>query len=408
MKRTILHCDCNGFFASVECILNPKLKDVPMAVCGDPKSRHGIILAKNELAKRYGVVTAETVWQAKKKCPEIVFAAAHHDEYHKYSKIVNKIYEEYTDLVEPFGIDESWLDVTDSVKLFGDGAHIADMLREKIKKEIGLTISVGVSFNKIFAKLGSDYKKPDATTVINEDNYKNIVYPLPVSELLFVGKSMTTELNKIGIHTIGQLAGCDKKFMKSKFGKIGELIYNYANGIDDSPVRSVYEKSELKSVGNGMTFRRNLIGIEDIDIGVTLLSDTVGARMRSHGVKCTTLQVTIKDPDFRIINRQKQLQIATNVSSEIRQTAMELIKASWNLKSPIRMLTITGVNLVSSDVVNEQLTLFEAQNLKHNKEEKLNKTIDDIRNKYGLKSIKTANTIKTDIISDDDEESKNE
>jgi len=398
MRKTILHCDCNGFFASVECILNPKLKDVPMAVCGNPESRHGIILAKNELAKKYKIITAETVWQAKKKCPELILVEPHHDEYHKYSKVVNKIYEEFTDLVESFGIDESWLDVTNSDKLFGDGVQIANLLREKIKKEVGLTISVGVSFNKIFAKLGSDYKKPDATTVIDEGNYKKIIYPLPVSDLLYVGKSMTKELEKIGIHTIGQLANSDKGMIQLKFGKMGEVIHNYANGLDDSPVKSIYEKSEVKSVGNGMTFRRNLVGLEDIDIGVTLLADTVAARMRSYEVKCSTVQVTIKSPDFKTINRQKPLNIATNLSLEIREAAMYLIKSSWNIKSPIRMLTITGTNLVNSDIVNEQIGIFQNENRKHEKEEKLEKTIDNIRNKYGLKSIKIANTMKTDIV----------
>ncbi len=398
MKKTILHCDCNGFFASVECILNPKLKDVPMAVCGNPESRHGIILAKNELAKKYKIITAETVWQAKKKCPELVLVEPHHDEYYKYSKVVNKIYEEFTDLVESFGIDESWLDVTYSDKLFGDGVQIANLLREKIKKDIGLTISVGVSFNKIFAKLGSDYKKPDATTVIDEENYKKIIYPLPVSDLLYVGKSMTKELEKIGIHTIGQLASSDKRMLKLKFGKMGEVIHNYANGLDDSPVKSIYEKSEVKSVGNGMTFRRNLVGLEDIDIGVTLLADTVAARMRSYQVKCTTVQVTIKSPDFKTINRQKPLNNSTNLSLEIREAAMYLIKSSWNMKSPIRMLTITGTNLVNSNIVNEQIGIFHNENRKHEKEEKLEKTIDNIRNKYGLKSIKIANTMKTDIV----------
>ncbi len=209
---------------------------------------------------------------------------------------------------------------------------------------------------------------------------------------------MTKELEKIGIHTIGQLANSDKGMIQLKFGKMGEVIHNYANGLDDSPVKSIYEKNEVKSVGNGMTFRRNLVGLEDIDIGVTLLADTVAARMRSYGVKCTTVQVTIKNPDFKTINRQKPLNIATNLSLEIREAAMYLIKSSWNMKSPIRMLTITGTNLVNSDIVNEQIGIFQNENRKHEKEEKLEKTIDNIRNKYGLKSIKIANTMKTDIV----------
>ncbi|MEG2852280.1 MAG: DNA polymerase IV, partial [Hydrogenoanaerobacterium sp.] len=185
-ERTILHCDLNGFFASVECLLRPELRTVPMAVCGDPTMRHGIILAKNELAKKYNITTAETIWQAQRKCPQLVLVQPHHDEYYKYSCLVNEIYRRYTDLVEPFGIDESWLDITGTIHLFGDGKTVADKLREVVEHELGLTISVGVSFNKIYAKLGSDYKKPNATTVISQQNYKEIVYPLPVNSLLYV------------------------------------------------------------------------------------------------------------------------------------------------------------------------------------------------------------------------------
>ena len=211
MDRTILHCDCNGFYASCECAKNPQLKNVPMAVGGSVEARHGIILAKNELAKKYNVKTAETIWQAKKKCPDLVIVSPHYELYEEYSKRVNDIYKEYTDLVEPFGIDESWLDVTGSRALFGDGEKIANILRERIKAELGITISVGVSFNKVFAKLGSDYKKPDATTIITRENFKEIIYPLPVTDLLFAGKKTAVQLEKLKIKTIGDLACTDKE-----------------------------------------------------------------------------------------------------------------------------------------------------------------------------------------------------
>ena len=207
MERTILHCDCNGFFASVECVLNPEYKDVPMAVCGSSENRHGIILAKNELAKKFNIKTAETIWSAKRKCPDLVLAPPHKDIYAEHSKKINKVYADFTDMVEPFGIDESWLDVTASYKLFGDGKTIADELRRRIRETFGLTISVGVSFNKVFAKLGSDYKKPDATTVISRENFKDIVFPLPVADLLYVGSKASSKLGAIGIKTIGDLAG---------------------------------------------------------------------------------------------------------------------------------------------------------------------------------------------------------
>ena len=219
--RVILHCDCNAFYASVECLLHPAYRDVPMAVCGDPENRHGIILAKNERAKRFGVQTAETIWQARRKCPDLVLAPPHRDQYAIYSKRVNAIYQRYTDLVEPFGIDESWLDVTGSQRLFGSGPEIADRLRAEVQRETGLTISVGVSFNKIFAKLGSDYKKPDATTVISRENYRDIVYPLSVSALLYVGKSARETLQNMRIRTIGDLAHADRKALVASLGKIG-------------------------------------------------------------------------------------------------------------------------------------------------------------------------------------------
>ena len=253
MDRTILHCDCNAFYASVECVLNPELKKVPMAVGGDEESRHGIILAKNELAKKYNIQTAETIWQAKKKCPDLVIVRPHHDLYYKYSKQVMDIYKRYTDYVESFGPDEAWLDVTGSKRLFGDGVKIANELRRIVREETGLTISVGVSFCKVFAKLGSDYKKPDATTVFSKSNWKQFIYPLSVRDLLFVGKKTGDELERLGVKTIGQLAKYDEHILVRHFGKAGNMLYRYANGLDSEPVKSIYEKEKVKSVGNGMT-----------------------------------------------------------------------------------------------------------------------------------------------------------
>lgn len=397
--RTILHCDCNGFYASVECILRPELKKVPMAVCGDPESRHGIILAKNELAKRYQIKTAETIWQAKRKCPQLTLVPTHHDEYAKYSRLVNQIYQQYTDLVEPFSIDESWLDVTGSRLLFGDGKTIADTLRRRVREELGLTISAGVSFNKIFAKMGSDYKKPDATTVISRENYKQIVWALPVTDLLFVGKSVNEQLKKMGIATIGELAACEKSLLVRRLGKMGETLYAYANGLDDSPVRSIYDEREIKSVGNGMTFKRDLVGLEDVRIGILSLADSVAARMRKRGVKCLTVQVMIRDPNFQTITRQKTLDSATCLAKEIVQIALDLIKQEWNLRKPIRMITITGTNLVDAKEAGDQLTFFSGtQRLyKREKQEKLETTIDAVREKFGRRSIGAAGILKNDL-----------
>lgn len=396
-ERTILHCDLNGFFASVECLLRPELRDVPMAVCGDPKSRHGIILAKNELAKKYNVTTAETIWQAQRKCPQLVLAPSHIDEYYKYSHLVNEIYNRFTDLVEPFGIDESWLDITGSMHLFGDGKTVADTLRATVQRELGLTISVGVSFNKVFAKLGSDYKKPDATTVISYDNYKSIVYPLPVAALLYVGKSAEKTLKLLGVKTIGELAACDKALLVARLGKMGEQLHDYALGLDISPVRSAGDEREVKSVGNSMTFRRNLVGTDDIKVGLCALSDTVASRLRKHGFDCTVVQIQIKDPDFKVIQRQKTLAHPTHLAKEISAAAQELVLASYKQGTFIRMLSVTGTGLTVSGGA-EQLSLFSAaDDPERERQDKLETTMDDIRQRYGKKSINTARIMTGDL-----------
>lgn len=398
MDRTILHCDCNGFFASVECILNPRLADVPMAVAGNPENRHGIILAKNELAKKYNVVTAETVWQAKRKCPELVLVPPHHGEYEKYSKLVNEIYNGYTDLVEPFGIDESWLDVTGVEHLFGDGKEIADKLRKTVRQQLGLTISVGVSFNKVFAKLGSDYKKPDATTVFSRGNFKELIFPLPATDLLFVGKAANEVLGKLYIKTIGDLASSDRATIKSCLGKMGEMIWEYANGLDDAPVHSVDYRQEIKSIGNNMTFRRNLVGLSDITLGVTALADEVAYRMRKSGLKCNVVAVIIKDTNLKSISRQKTLANPTHLSRDITRAAIELIEASWSMKAPIRMLSVTGTGLVDADSAAQQLSFFgETGEPNSERQEKLECAMDRIRDKYGKAAIGKAGTIKNDI-----------
>lgn len=401
MDRTILHCDCNGFYASVECVLHPEYQKVPMAVCGDPESRRGIILAKNELAKKHGIKTAETIWQAKRKCPQLVLAPAHHDQYALFSKRINAIYQRYTDLVEPFSIDESWLDVTGSQGLFGDGEKIADELRETVQKETGVTISVGVSFNKVFAKLGSDYKKPDATTVISRENYRELLWPLPVDRMIFVGDSSKAALERLRVRTIGDLAQMDRELLEKKLGKQGATLYLYANGLDKSRVRSIYEEREVKSIGNSITFKRNLTGMEDIRLGVRAISDQVASRLRRHQVKCTTVQVVIKDPDFRIISRQKPLKKPTHLSQDLYECALSIIQDSWKTTAPIRMLSITGANLVGDgeDTVQEQLSLFDppGEREEKQKQENLETTLDQIRSKFGRESVSFGSVIDNDL-----------
>lgn len=396
-NRVILHCDCNSFFASVETVLNPAYADLPMAVCGSQEDRHGIVLAKNELAKKYGVKTAETVVSAKKKCPNLVTAAPHYDEYIKYSRLVNEIYLRYTDTVEPFGIDESWLDVTASQKLFGTGYEIAERIRNEVKRELGITVSIGVSFNKVFAKLGSDYKKPDAVTVIDEENYKKIAFPLPVGDLLFVGKKTEDALLRMGVHTIGELAECSEDILRMRFGKAGEQLYKYANGLDDSPVCS--EREDAKSVGSGFTFRHNLTSKDEWKIGIEYLADDVATRLRRANMKCSTVQLTIKDEYLRSVQRQRPQNPPSNISREIADTAYKILSSEWSEYKPIRMLTVTASNLVKSDAVAEQIDFFSESkdNSKREKSQKREETIDKIRQRYGEDAILNGAIIDSDL-----------
>lgn len=403
MDRTILHCDMDGFYASVELLNHPELKNLPVAVCGNPDNRHGIILAKNMPAKQYGIKTAETVWQAKKKCPELHLLPPHHHKYKEYSLKINEIYQRFTDMVEPFSIDESWLDVSASLKLFGSGREIADTIRGTIRKELDLTLSVGVSFNKIFAKMGSDYNKPDGTTVISKENYRELLWPMNVRKMFFVGNATADKLNKAGIQTIGDLALADKSLLTALLGKQGGVLFEYANGLDSSPVSLYTEREKIKSVGNGTTFRRDLQGLEDIRIAVTALSDTVASRLRKYQMKSSGVKVDIKDPNFKVISRQKQLDVPTNLSEEIAQLAVAIIQSSWNPRNPIRMLTITAINLCD-ETESEQLSIFDLNVNAREKGEKVARTIDDIRAKFGSKSITLGRVLNNTIGVDTDDD----
>lgn len=396
MDRIILHCDMDSFFASVELLDYPELKEKPVAVCGNPKNRHGIILAKNTAAKKFKIRTAETVWQARKKCPDLILLPPHHYKYKEYSTRINEIYLRFTDMVEPFSVDESWLDVTASQHLFGSGKEIADTIRKTIKEELGLTVSIGVSYNKIFAKMGSDYNKPDGTTVITRENYKELLWSMDVHEMFFVGKATAEKLNRSGIHTIGDLAQSNRQFLITLLGKHGGMLYDYTNGLDTSPVRLFSDQEKIKSVGNGITFRRNLTNLDDIKTAVTSLSDTVSSRLRKNKMKCYGIKIDIKDPDFKVISRQKQLSTPTNLESDIFQTSMEIIRNSWNSNHPIRLLTITAINLCEEDE-DIQLSFFDNFSAQKEKSEKVERTIDDIRAKFGNDSITFGRILKNDI-----------
>ena len=345
--RVILHCDLNCFFASVELLSHPDLRDIPTAVCGDPASRHGIILAKNEPAKRLGIQTAETIWQAKKKCPGLVLLPPHHGLYREYSRRVNAIYEQYTDLVEPFGIDESWLDITGSMHLFGgDPKAIADALRRRLRQELGLTISVG-------------------------------------------GRAAGRVLHQYGVETIGQLAACSPQMLETLLGKLGLQLHEYANGLDGSPVRPAGQQEPVKSVGNGTTFPKNLTRWEEVQRGLAVLSDSVAMRLRQQGLYCGGVSVSLRNAQFRTVSRQMRLPAPTHLMKDIWQSAMELTRRLWKAPEPVRMLTVTALYITDSADSFQQLDLLEAPvvSRQQEKQEKLERTMDAIRGKYGRGSI---------------------
>ena len=396
-QRVIFHCDCNSFYASVELLTRPELKNVPVAVCGNPQHRHGIILAKNEAAKKYGIQTAETVASARRKCPQLALLPPHHELYRAYSKQVNAIYARYTEFVEPFGIDESWLDMTASWHLFGPSpVAVAHRIRREVKAQTGLTISVGVSFTKAFAKLGSDYKKPDAVTEFSLENYRQLVWPLPVEALLYVGHSARQTLGKLGITTIGQLAAASPQVLEAALGKLGMELWGFARGEEGSLVRSMYEKREVKSVGNGLTFPRDLTTLADARAGLVALSDEVASRLRAHGLYAGAVQITVKDAGFKTITRQAQLATPTHLAKDIAAAALTLLQQNWRFPAPIRMLTVTALNVSHSAAA--QLSLFAPEAGQEDvRRENLEKSLDSIRGKFGKSAIASASALRADM-----------
>lgn len=403
--RVILHCDMNNFYASVELIDHPELRGKPVAVAGDPENRHGIILAKSQEAKRLGVVTAETIGSARRKCPDLILLPPHHDKYRHYSKLLNEVYLEYTDQVEPFSVDESWLDITESLSLFGSANRVAAEIHEKIRAAFGLTLSIGISWNKIFAKMGSEYRKPDATTAITRENYRELLWPMPVSDFFFVGKATAERLQSIGIRTIGNLAAADEKVLQQLLGVSGSRLARAARGEDEAPVRRFTEPSEIQSVGHGMTFRRNLLGREDVSVALTELADRVSTRMRSYGKRARGVKVEIVTPAFKRISRQKKLARSIATGADLKRIGMHLVEAAGYIHQPIRLLTLTAIELTSSKE-GDQLSLFspaqEDDTAKSEREEHLEETLDLIREKFGSSSIRFGHAMKNDLGIEDD------
>ena len=388
MKRIIFHIDQNCYFASVEMISRPDLRNVPMAVAGDASVRHGIILAKNEPAKKYGIKTAEAIWQAKAKCPELVLVDAHHEKYEFYSKKIRAMYSEYTDKVEPFGLDECWLDMTGIVSDYDEAEEVALEIRNRVKEEFKLTCSVGISFNKVFAKLGSDYKKPDATTVFTDENWQEKIWPLPVADLLFVGRHTADKLSKINVKTIGDLAKTDGEFISRYLGKAGVMLWEYANGLDDAPVAESGYKRMPKSVGNSTTTAEDMTSDRQIERTLHMLSESVAERLRKHGLKGTVVQITVRDRDLLIYEKQRIIYRPTDDAKTIYAAARDLFKESYDWNKGVRSIGVRCTKLVRSDS-GEQLSIFNEVKASE-RDDRLNKAIDDINRRYGTSVIKSA------------------
>ncbi len=385
MNRTILHCDFNNFFASVECMLNPQLKDKFVAVCGNPDERKGIILAKNEKAKKMGVKTGETIIDAMLKCPGLVLVPPHFDKYYEYSLKAAEIYFKYTDLIEPFGMDECWLDVTGSIRLLGDGITIAKKIKKEIKKELGLTISVGVSFNKVFSKLGSDLKKPDGLFEIKRENFKKITYNIPIASLIGVGRSTEKLLLRYGIKTIGQMASISPEFMERILGKRGIMLWKYVNGYENSKVCEYGKMPRAKSVGHGTTVRKNLENNDEVWRVIYELSQQVGERLRKIDTYALGVELEVKDCELKKRNFSCKLLYPTKNSRRIAEMVFSLFLSNYKWENPIRALSVRATELIT-EISDVQLD-FSVDLKKEDKISRIDKTVDIIHNIYGQKAI---------------------
>ncbi|MGM9682854.1 MAG: DNA polymerase thumb domain-containing protein [Eubacteriales bacterium] len=387
-ERAILHIDMNNFFASVECMLNPELKPFPVAVCGSQEERHGIVLAKNCVAKAKGVSTGEAIWQAKQKCPELVVVPPHYEQYMRFSRLAREIYGRYTDLIEPYGMDEVWADVTGSQRFIGTPLQIAEEIRESIKYELGLTVSIGVSFNKIFAKLGSDMKKPDAITVIPKETFREQIRDLPASEMLGVGRATEKKLSSLGIRTIGQIAQFPVDFFKRRLGKCGVDLWRFANGLDESPVTLRDIEAPDKSVGHGMTAVQDLETPAEVWKFILELCQDIGHRLYVFNKKATGIALAVRDNQLFTKQWQCGLPVPTQSPSCIAKEAFSLFTRSYDWQQPIRSLTVRAIDLISLDTP-YQLDLF-SDPVKVAKAESLDKVIEELRYRFGKKIIRNA------------------
>lgn len=396
-QRVILHSDCNSFYASVECLHRPEIRNKPVAVSGDAENRHGIILAKNEIAKKYNVKTGEPIWQAEKKCPELVTVKPRFQLYQRFSKMAKAIYADYSNRVENFGLDEAWIDVTGDA-LHRSGMEIAQEISDRVKYELGITVSIGVSFNKIFAKFGSDYKKPDAITEITPENFRKIVWTEPAYKLLYVGPATKKKLTTMGIYTIGDIATANPLLLKNNLGKWGDLIYSFANGYDCTPVMSIDESNQVKSIGNSTTTPRDLLNNEDVKSVMFVLCDSVCRRLREQGFLAKTVCINVRNNALLTYTHQAKLEEYTNITKTIQNKAMKLFCESYNWNNPIRSIGISVSDLAPADM-SRQISIFEDEKNKQ-KLENLDKTLDWLKRRFGYDCVKNGNLLVDRNLSD--------
>ena len=386
MGRVILHCDANSYYASVECLYRPEIRDLPVAVAGSVEERHGIILTRNPLARKYGVKTGEAIWQAKQKCPQLVCVPPDYPLYVRFSAKMRAIYEQYSPRVESFGLDEAWIDLSAPGMTLERGARVADEIRLRIRSELGITVSVGVADNKIFAKLGSDLKKPDAVTLLTPQMYDSLVFPLPVGALLYVGPSTQRRLAQIGVTTIGALAACDPLLLRHRFGKNGLTLSAFARGEDRSPVMPVDHRAAIKSVGNSTTPPHDLTCMDDARCIFYLLAESVAARLRESGLRARCVTISARSTELVTCSRQITLPRATCLSGEIGRTALALFDERFRASFPLRSVGLS-CSMLSPDDAPVQLD-FTGDEARRLQQEQLERSIDDLRRRYGHQIVR--------------------
>lgn len=385
-ERVILHCDINHCYAQIEEMKCPELRKVAMAVGGHEESRHGIILTKNDIAKKYGLRTGESLREAYKKCPHLLIIHPHYEDYLYYTEKVKNIYREYSDRVENFGLDEAWIDCTESLSLFGSAREIAKKIQKRVLEEVGLTVSIGISYNKIFAKLGSDLIKPSGLVEITKENYKEKIWFLPASEMLGVGRSTMLKLEMLGIKTIGDLARFNLEALKRNLGKIGEVLWLFANGDDQSEVAFCDSAEDIKSIGNGITAPRDICSFEEAKVIFYVLCESVAERAKEKGLAGKCISIQLRDKHLKSFSRQMKLEKATNLCEQMMPVILRLLKSHYDFSIPLRSLSVT-LSALQAEKKEIQMSLFQEED-KIEKVRRLEKAVEEIRLAYGFESIK--------------------